>query len=82
MHDSNYENIDQIRQLAEDAMAAAVSPEIYLAVRTPAQLRGILRPKPPCQQPDRDSSLASRLGLFNDGMLASVYDLGTYDDTP
>ena len=82
MHDSNYENIDQIRQLAE-AMAAAVSPEIYLAVRTPAQLRGILRTKTPLASSQTgDGSLASRLGLFNDGMLASVYDLGTYDDTP
>ena len=52
MHDSNYENIDQIRQLAE-AMAAAVSPEIYLAVRTPPSFGGILRTKTPCQQPDR-----------------------------
>ena len=82
MHDSNYENIDQIRQLAE-AMAAAVSPEIYLAVRTPAQLRGILRTKTPLASSQTgDGSLASRLGLFNDGMLGSVYDLGTYDDTP
>ena len=64
-------------------MAAAVSPEIYLAVRTPAQLRGILRTKTPLASSQTgDGSLASRLGLFNDGMLASVYDLGTYDDTP
>lgn len=82
MHDSNYENIDQLRQLAE-TMADAVSPEIYLAVRTPAQLRGILRSQTPLTGSQaRNSNLVSRLGLFNDGMLGSVYDLGTYDDTP
>lgn len=82
MHDSNYEDIDQIRDLAE-TMADAVSPEIYLAVRTPAQLRGILNTRTPLTSSQaRDGSLISRLGLFNDGMLGSVYDLGTYDDTP
>ena len=30
----------------------------------------------------RQITLQSRLSLFNDGMLGSVYDLGTYDDTP
>ena len=29
-----------------------------------------------------NGSLQARLSLFNDGMLGSVYDLGTYDDTP
>lgn len=43
---------------------------MFLSVRTPAQLREILKSCP---------ELKSRLGLFDDGMLGSETDLGTYD---
>lgn len=43
---------------------------MFLSVRTPAQLREIVNVHP---------GLESRLGLFNDGMLGSDTDLGTYD---
>ena len=76
MNNSNYNDIDQIRQLIE-TLAESTDPQIYLAVRTPAQLRGILRTRTP-----ESGNLASRLGLYNDGMLGNVYDMGTYDDTP
>ena len=33
-----------------------------------------------CPQPNLLSSLASRLGLYNDGMLGSANDTGTYGD--
>ena len=60
-----------------------ISSDIYLAVRTPGQLRGILRNRNPLSSTEADNgTLQSRLSLFNDGMLGSVYDLGTYDDTP
>lgn len=82
MHHSNYENINQLRQIATE-LANATDPQIYLAVRTPGQLRGILGTQTPLESRyASEQSLASRLGLFNDGMLGSVYDLGTYDDTP
>ena len=82
MNNTNYSDINQVRQLAE-TLGDVISPDIYLSVRTPAQLRGILRSKLPLTSQDANNgSLASRLGLFNDGMLGSVYDLGTYDDTP
>ena len=81
MNNTNYGDIDQMRQLAE-TLAKNISPSIYLAVRTPAQLRGILYSRTPMAGQSDEGSLASRLGLFNDGMLGSVYDLGTYDDTP
>lgn len=82
MNNSNYSDIDQIRQLAE-TLAESIDPQIYLAVRTPAQLRGILRTRTPLSSQDSESGeLSSRLGLFNDGMLGNVYDMGTYDDTP
>lgn len=82
MNNTNYSDINQIRQLIE-ALAEATDPQIYLAVRTPAQLRGILRTHAPLSSQDyKSGNLASRLGLYNDGMLGNVYDMGTYDDTP
>lgn len=82
MNNSNYNDIDQIRQLIE-TLAESTDPQIYLAVRTPAQLRSILRTRTPLSSQDSESgNLASRLGLYNDGMLGNVYDMGTYDDTP
>lgn len=82
MHDSAYLSEDCLKKMWEQ-LKPALSKNIYGAVRTPAQLRGILRTKTPLASSQTgDGSLASRLGLFNDGMLGSVYDLGTYDDTP
>lgn len=83
MNNSNYSDINQIRQLIE-TLADSTDPQIYLAVRTPAQLRGILRTRTPVSSQDSESgdNLASRLGLYNDGMLGNIYDMGTYDDTP
>lgn len=49
-------------------------PSIYLSVRTPAQLRTILDAQ--------GSSVAARLGLFNDGILGSESDTGTYGTLP
>ncbi len=64
-------------------LALATDPSIYLAVRTPSHLRGVTQTRNPVSaETAHDGSLGSRLGLFNDGMLGSVYDLGTYDDTP
>lgn len=60
-----------------------IDKEIFLSVRTPAQLRTILKRKTPLTSTEAYSgSFPARLGLFNDGMLGSVFDLGTYDDTP
>ena len=82
MNNSNYNDINQIRQIAE-TLNKYISSDIFLAVRTPGQLRGILRTrKPLASSKAYDGSLESRLSLFNDGMLGSVYDLGTYGDTP
>ena len=80
MNNSNYNDINQIRQIAE-TLNKYISSDIFLAVRTPGQLRGILRTKQPLSSSTAyDGSLGSRLSLFNDGMLGSVYDLGTYGD--
>ena len=64
-------------------LAQVTDPSIYLAVRTPSHLRGVTQTRTPVSADTAyDGSLGSRLGLFNDGMLGSVYDLGTYDNTP
>lgn len=82
MHHTKYGDINHYRQLMEE-ISAKIDTKIFLAVRTPAQLRGILRSRTPLDSSQTaDSALPYRLGLFNDGMLGSVYDLGTYDDTP
>ncbi len=63
-------------------LSEVTDPSIFLAVRTPSHLRGVTNSKTPITPETAfNGSLASRLGLFNDGMLGSVYDLGTYDDT-
>lgn len=53
-----------------EALDDATGNCMFLSVRTPAQLREILESCP---------DLEPRLGLFNDGMLGSATDLGTYD---
>lgn len=63
-----------IRQLAEVTDAS-----IFLSVRTPAQLRTVLESKEPLDVSQAfTGSLEARLGLFNDGMLGSETDTGTY----
>lgn len=70
MHGSKFLDEESLGTLMS-TIADAIDPQIFLAVRTPRQLRAIL---------DRNATLSSRLGLFNDGMLGSVSDLGSYDD--
>ena len=63
---------------------AVIAPSIYLSVRTPAQWRMINDVyNVPSTFPafGTDDSLMGRLGLFNDGMLGSESDLGTYGNT-
>lgn len=81
MNNSRFATPEQIKELATH-LANVTDNSIYLAVRTPAHLRNIVSTFIPLT--DREAyngTLISRLGLFNDGMLGSVYDLGTYDDT-
>lgn len=64
-------------------LAQVIDPSVFLAVRTPSQLRGVLLTRDTVSLEHAFSgSLNARLGLFNDGLCGSVYDLGTYDDTP
>ena len=82
MHGTKYGSHDDNRALITH-LSEAISPYIYLSVRTPSHLRGVTKSRTPVSEDTAfNGSLGSRLGLFNDGLLGSVYDLGTYDDTP
>ena len=82
MNQTHYGSNDDIRRLMKE-LSSVISPEIYLSVRTPAQLRTILGTTSPfANASPYDGSLYARLGLFNDGMFGNEFDCGTYDDTP
>ena len=69
MHNTRYDSPADLRRLAEQLSSVT---QARLAVRTPAQWRQIT-------QNGKDVRLVERMGLFNDGMLGSETDLGTYD---
>lgn len=80
MHSSNYMNTEDMRTLARH-LASATDPGIFLAVRTPEQWRTIVQdPNPLSPEEAFDGSLAARLSIFNDGMMGSETDFGTYAD--
>lgn len=77
MHSSKYLSEEDVRTLAEK-LAEVTDPVTYLSVRTPAHWRKTVQ-LPDAKSVKRgDGTLASRLGLFNDGMLGSSSDCGTY----
>lgn len=79
MHHSKFLSEEDIRALAEQ-MAEVTDGETFLAVRTPAFWRMITQISLP-EQIDREQNfLVSRIGLYNDGMLGSANDCGTYGD--
>lgn len=71
MHHTRYDSDEDLRTLA-GTLARAVGKDVRLSVRTPAQWRMIT-------QQGEDAGLAAQLGLFNDGIMGSESDLGTYD---
>lgn len=78
MNSSNYMDEAQMTELA-NYLDSVISDRIYLAVRTPQQLRII---RGTATLPDVASTVSGsssfRTGLFNDGMLGSSIDVGTY----
>ncbi|MCD7954335.1 MAG: DUF4874 domain-containing protein [Lachnospiraceae bacterium] len=85
----SYGEMNESAYLGEEDMTTLITrlaeltdPSIYLAVRTPAQWRTVTGlTSLPESFPASDGSLISRLGLYNDGILGSETDLGTYGDT-
>lgn len=80
MNNSKYLGTENMKTLTEK-LFAAVGEKACLSVRTPAQWRSITGLLDPAQIVRGDGSLASRMGLYNDGMLGSETDLGTYGQT-
>ena len=83
MHGSNFMDETSVRTLISH-LNETINSSIYLSVRTPAHWRMITnRYDLPKKFPafEKNTSLIGRLGLYNDGMLGSVSDLGTYGDT-
>ena len=82
MNQTHYGGNDDITDLMA-TLSKAISPEIFLSVRTPQHLRTIVGSGSPLSQTQAyRGTLISRLGLYNDGILGNVFDCGTYDDTP
>lgn len=79
MHHSSHQSTGEIIRLAQTLFGLA-NPSIFLAVRTPAYWRTITDfTEPSDVSTDTNSrSLAMRVSLFNDGLLASDSDAGTY----
>lgn len=75
MHGSKFLSEKDLRYLAGQ-LAKATDESTYLAVRTPAHWRRINQLSGAEQL--EDGSLSGRMGLFNDGMLGSGNDCGTY----
>ena len=77
MNGSRYTTAAHMRTLAE-ALAEAAPQGVWLAVRTPLQWRMITGAAAGADWMPEAGSLAARIGLFNDGMLGSEQDYGTY----
>lgn len=75
MHDSAFVNDTDMAALL-NLLAEQVDPRIFLAVRTPEQWRNLTGVSNPSRS--RQTELSSRVGLFNDGIMASDTDFGTY----
>jgi hypothetical protein len=78
MNNSNYMSEENMRNLMVH-LAEKIDPEIYLSVRTPSHWR-MIEQSLSINSAMVNGTNASRIGLFNDGMLGSGNDLGTYGD--
>lgn len=77
MHGTRYDSWEDFRVLAKK-LDEVTEQSIYLAVRTPAQWRAVTGLDGLTGRSIVEDDLASRLGLFNDGMLGNETDYGTY----
>ncbi len=80
MNNSKYLSTEDLQALT-GKMFEAVGENTYLSVRTPTQWRNITEISDPSETVGGSGSLASRMGLYNDGMLGSITDCGTYGMT-
>lgn len=86
MHHSKYLSAEDMTRLLL-CYASSTSPSIFLAVRTPNHYRTVFKELEEYPERYKDygitvEELKARLGLYNDGMLGSTSDTGTYQNTP
>ena len=72
MHHSKFCDVNSLKQLI-NKLNDVIDPSIYLSLRTPAQWRTLN-----CSSGPKSNT---RIGLFNDGILGSESDLGTYAES-
>ena len=78
MHNTRYASQSYLITLAEQ-LAACSSPHTFIAVRCPSQWRAIFRCYSPLSFAEaRRSGMQARFGLFNDAIMGSETDMGTY----
>lgn len=77
MNGTKYSEDEDLLRLAEK-LNEITEPSIYLAVRTPAQWRKITGIVDVSEEALASCPIAGRLGVYNDGMLGSESDYGTY----
>ena len=77
MNGTKYSEDEDLLKLAQK-LDDITEPSVYLAVRTPAQWRKITGIEELSESSFFEDPLAERLGLYNDGMLGSESDYGTY----
>lgn len=83
MHHSKFSDTDSVNALI-NRLNEVIDPYVYLSVRTPSRWRtvnGLYEPPTRFSSFGAGNSLTGRLGLFNDGILGSDTDLGTYGNT-
>ena len=71
MHHSKFQDQNCVKQLT-NKLNDIIEPSIYLSLRTPKQWRTFNCSNQPTSN--------TRIGLFNDGILGSESDLGTYSE--
>ena len=76
MNNTVYNNAEDMKKLS-GCLHEVMDPKIFLAVRTPLQWRRITDTEV-SELKAGSKTVASRLGLFNDGMLGNWTDCGTY----
>lgn len=81
MNGTRYGGKENWSKLAEK-LAQVTDEDIYLAVRMPFQWRCATGYAKPLEELGGQSGLAARMGLYNDGIMGSFSDLGTYGANP
>lgn len=77
MNGSDYLSTESMTSLLTQ-LIDVTAPTTYLAVRTPSQWRNITQIVEPKEEVIDETVLAQRLGLYNDGMMGTEQDYGTY----